>query len=489
MRLWGWRVDRAPATGEACFRCALAIEPDERSIVGVMAEVQPFSLSLDGDVIEDAPDSAPIGRYHLRCAVDADVDQAITALRASRDPSEPVRTALGVALARVAVRRSLLHALQGGRGRRADPPSIEPARDPLGRPRVRVLMVGSASTAMTWTWEALQQRTRDGAVPSPLREYVLQGFSFLTANELHRDPSQPVVASVFATILGVRVVKAQRDKLASLRASGLPTPLLWVLGRPESPDALDRAVTDLRSELDRAGFSGDDALVRCAEFVDDRALEELGLALDEAFSLSRPPRTFEDAVDHALAALEDALHERESARISAAMTALGEVIYPEQSVTARAAERARAELTALAQGRVRAAATASLRVASCRRAAIAVLTAVRASESALADVLAATLDESPRSLPEGFLPAWELLVEADAVRAWRLLARAFAHGTAPRRRALDLTWNRCALPEIATVLCAEVSAMRPRDPRRAEALALAAVIEARAARDPSADSP
>jgi hypothetical protein len=489
MRLWGWRVARAPAAAVGCFRCELPFDPDELSVSGVIAEVQPFDLSLDGERIDDVPASASMGHYHLRCAVDVDIDQAVACFRAARDPSGPIRASFAIALARSAVRRSLLLARNGGRGPRVAPPAIEPAIDPFGRPRVRVLMVGSATTSLSWTWDALQQRTRDGTLRSPRREYVLRGFSFLTAEELHRDPSQPVGATVFAAILGVKVVRAQRDKLASLRASGLPTPVLWVLGRPEGPAELDRAVTALRAELDRAGFAGDDAAVCSAEFLDEDALHALALALDEVVAVAKTPRTFEDAVEQALGALEQALRDRESERLASGMTALAEVLFPAQRWTKSAAERARTELTPLVLGRIRSAATACFCVSTCRRPAISVLAAVGVSESAFAHALEATLGESPRSLPEGFLSAWELLLEADALLAWNLLARAFAHGPKPRRDALRAAWARCAVAPIAAALRAQVSAMKGRDPRRADALARADEIEARCASEPVRPTP
>ena len=157
-------------------------------------------------------------RFHPRCAVDVSAYYGRLALEHTGLDFAERASLLALAEARWA-------AIEAARVPGAPRPVIERATDPWGRPRVTVLVAGSALGDREWGRLAR-------AVPlltwrSEQREYV---FDRVVKKRLVVDPSQPIVAGVFAVGAGARVVRAHRDHLATWLALGLPAPLVWTFG-------------------------------------------------------------------------------------------------------------------------------------------------------------------------------------------------------------------------------------------------------------------
>ncbi len=159
-------------------------------------------------------------------------------------------------------------------------PEIEPATDPFGRPRVTALFVGSAFNQRSW--DQFTARVRYHTWRSSLREYV---FAWIGARERWKDPSRPVGAAVFATMVDKKVVEAQLDRLAETRAMGVTTPVVWLIGEAVSADR----EAYFREQLQRAGFDGDDAVVlQGPRAIDARTVYEPAL-LDALCAAMDPP--------------------------------------------------------------------------------------------------------------------------------------------------------------------------------------------------------
>ncbi|MBL8684767.1 MAG: hypothetical protein JNK05_36665 [Myxococcales bacterium] len=164
-----------------------------------------------------------------------------------------------------------------------DPPAIELARDPRGRPRVRVLFVGSGSWSLP-SGEAdpfsLEEVLRDATLVSSKREYVFVRHS--SGNSLAIDPSQPWAACVYWQKVDNGVAWAHGGKVADWCALGLAAPILVVLGAgADVDDKRDAIVQQLRKLAAKGGFDADDCPVVASPTVGAGLVEALALALDE----------------------------------------------------------------------------------------------------------------------------------------------------------------------------------------------------------------
>lgn len=237
--------------------------------------------------------------YHPMCGVDVDLASAYALLE--RDATEfgdraaverVVEERMRAAMALAAKTRG--DAAEGERAS-AGVESVEPARDPRGRPRVRVLVAGSAVARGARLDALVRSLAFSGAWTSPTREYCLllpdngaDGAVAGARSRLDDDPSQPVVGAVFAVLEGVTVLPSERASVLEWNARGLPTPVLWIASRrrrrPHARLAAtrDNEVTRYRKVLDDCGFSGDEAqVVRCDD-EDAASLDALVAALDES---------------------------------------------------------------------------------------------------------------------------------------------------------------------------------------------------------------
>jgi hypothetical protein len=251
-----------------CRRCKLPIAPD--------------SLALGGFTYLELPPEREI-IYHPACAIDVSPEGALSALRERSAPTERYDALYQLALTRVVAKTKLLESRREAkrRGTEAKIPTIEPARDPRGRPRVRLYWAGSLSNENGPIAEQLALLAPDNTFASSLREYVLLHFVKVTKKSLDDDPSQPLVGALFGTLASVRLGAAQKDKLTVFRAEGLPTPLLWIVDFSHDQSLVDARVVELRAALDAVGYVGDEASVVVTHSIDTNALETVFRAMDE----------------------------------------------------------------------------------------------------------------------------------------------------------------------------------------------------------------
>lgn len=243
---------------------------------------------------------------HPACAAVISVDSFVRALETTT-VAIPDRDALeatarrrqlarkGRADARWTVVADEAGALRGRPPSRAfeDDVAIEPLCDARGRPTVRVIVHGVDERF----WSALRARRFH---PSGKREYVFvepaRGWEAVPSE----DPTQPIVAHVYAVNAKSKAM-VRSSYLWPLRVLGAPRPLVFVFGI--RPDKLDPAeVSAVRSNLDVAGYVGDDCPVLAVNRVDSRALDALVDALDEHFDgrefrvRGHPAQRFADAL-------------------------------------------------------------------------------------------------------------------------------------------------------------------------------------------------
>ncbi len=321
MYLYEFSLAVVPSDAPPCARCAAPLTPERGA---VRARVL-MDLSLDPDAREEPPPS--FLWLHARCSLDVNLDETqrlLSSRRANSIDLEDKPALRALAKARVAAIRELGAARRNAQihGTAVVAPTIEPARDPSGRPRVTVAFIGSLANAGSVGYgNTLNALTLSNAFTSPRHEYVLETYTGADPLTIAENPAVPLVASVFGALADVRLVKAQRDKLAVLRAIGAPTPLLWIVGvRPNDRATLDKKVLELRKALDDAGFAGDSALVLSSERLDQASLSALGVALDESLAtVARPSLTDATHIERALSSLEAALNEGEIDQLAPAL--------------------------------------------------------------------------------------------------------------------------------------------------------------------------
>lgn len=216
--------------------------------------------------------------YHIECAIDVDALAMNRALNEREGVPEELEAHRVFAQRRATAIDALAAAHE--RGERPPTSALEPARDRKGRPRVRVRFGGSLSSGNTLRYGFLEHMP-DWTLCSSTREYVLAG-SAVTAMNPRDDPSQPVVAALFATPLKTRIMAAQKEKLLAWRTEGLSTPVLWVVTvEPASRAAIDAKFLELRALLASVGYEADEAITVCTETVDASAAQAVASALDE----------------------------------------------------------------------------------------------------------------------------------------------------------------------------------------------------------------
>lgn len=226
---------------------------------------------------------------HPACALDLDAEALVALFERDslafdgRDALEA--TARGRVASKAAVNRRAKKKKDGGEARGL--PALEPARDPRGRPRVRVLFVGSGSWSLPNGLADpfnLEEVVRDATLVSSKREYVFVRHS--SGNSLAIDPSQPWVACVYWQKLDNGVAWANGGKVADWCALGLPAPILVALGAGADDDSkVDPIVQQLRRLAAKGGFDADDCPVVASVRGDAAMVEALGLALDDRADL------------------------------------------------------------------------------------------------------------------------------------------------------------------------------------------------------------
>lgn len=213
-----------------CVRCGQSLA------VGAWAIKQaPYDWSK-------APDPA---WFHLACAVDVSSYWARIALDVCNEPVDGIDALRALASERESARMAAVRS-------RSSVGTIEPARDPFGRPRVTALFTGSAFSQRVWDQFAAKVLYRTWR--STQREYV---FAWIGSLERWQDPSRPVTAGIFAVDVEKKVVKAQVDRLRELYEMGVGSPVIWLVGASTSAGR----EAYFREQLARAGFDGDESIV------------------------------------------------------------------------------------------------------------------------------------------------------------------------------------------------------------------------------------
>lgn len=159
-------------------------------------------------------------------------------------------------------------------------PPVVPARDPRGRPRVRVYAGGGVFDARSKTGAALRELLRAGAWSSSKREYVFVSQPTGLLEPVAEDPAQPIIGTLYAPFARKNADVHDEWLLCAWRAWGYRTPFLWLLGLSAS-EPRDESTLRFRELLHGAGFDGDDTAVLCAPEINAEALDRLVLALDE----------------------------------------------------------------------------------------------------------------------------------------------------------------------------------------------------------------
>lgn len=255
--------------------------------------------------IEPTGDVTKSVGYHTDCAIDVDALGASIAFNAVGDELPAV---LAPAAALAAIRAEAIEAFE--QNPNAPPPAVAPARDRLGRPRVRLRFAGSLSGGSKHASE-FDRHCPDWTFASSLREYVLVPHA-TSSGARRNDPSQPVVGAVFGTTSTVKIVGKQRDKVHEWRSEGLPVPVLWVVDEQRlGATAIDEKVLALRAMLASAGYEADEAPVVSCKAINEASFASLGRALDAHTSTKdvRRQSLAQSPVDRAANLLETAIDE------------------------------------------------------------------------------------------------------------------------------------------------------------------------------------
>ncbi len=350
-----------------CFRCGSEIAPTE--IAATYTSALSNQYSRDGQ-----------GHYHPACLVDLSAETALGLLSPTCPPFEDRARLYQLA----SDRALLIKAAKLGEKARAklgELPAVEQARDPMGRPRVRVLLTGNAASLDPRLFdadgtfvidEAVRDYVRDRTIVAPLREYVL--VQQLSSPNLYIDPSQPIVAGVMIMHVATAPASAYKARVADMRALGLAAPILCVLGASDAA-VIDAYVLELRTLVEQAGYSADECPVLTAEQRSRALFEALAHKLDEHVR----DGAVEAEADAAVRAAAQLARTVDEGAIEAISTALKRAL--------KVVRRARvAEKRAIAEGAVR-----CLRWESTRRIAIELID-LSAADVPLEPVLAAIDD-------------------------------------------------------------------------------------------------
>lgn len=264
----------SPAAGSRCDRC---LDPIDADAPRVEAQLEPIWR----------PESSLRFALHPACALDVDTRSFAALLEgdgaafAQRDELERL---LATRLRAIEHRRD-----RAQRAARSEEPSasedpsppVSPARDPLGRPRVRVSIVSNGTVLDSRTSTSFWRRLRVlQSWCSPRREYV-----FAQTHEggyVDDDPAQPMIAHVYASLAKKGALTDRSDRLWTHRALGFHRPLLWLIGIKQWKRT-DPNVLAVRELVASQAIDPDDCPVLCAPRIDEAALDALVLALDEHF--------------------------------------------------------------------------------------------------------------------------------------------------------------------------------------------------------------
>ncbi len=215
-------------------------------------------------------------QLHVTCAIDVDARSVQFELDRSRARFDGRAEAEALLRARLEAERDANRQTKG-----KDKSHIEPVRDSLGRPRVRVLCLQSKCTddALRAGFFEVDRLCDFWHLRSSLREYALIEHKYPKNTRL--DPSQPLAAALYWQRAD-GAVSTGNTKMVEWKALGLAAPVLAVVGKSARDDgARDKVVAKLRALLAACGFEPDDAPVVAVVQPDAATREALALALDE----------------------------------------------------------------------------------------------------------------------------------------------------------------------------------------------------------------
>ena len=198
---------------------------------------------------------------HLSCAADVHPSETLTLVSADESSANSWSAQSAALLAALAA-------------------NAEPLRDRRNRPRVTVKIMGSAATDRAASWTALIEHARDMAVCSSRAEYVFEPVRHDQGVLLPSDRRRPSVACLFASLLAAPAWTFHEAKVAAMVEAGYAPPVLWVIGEG-AESVRDVRVSELRAQLDAAGYEPDEASVLCSDRVDPVSLAALVALLDE----------------------------------------------------------------------------------------------------------------------------------------------------------------------------------------------------------------
>ncbi len=333
MRTTRFELARWPGPRELrCFRCDQPLIQGERYIAA-----WPITTGSKSPAVRPwLDDGRRRAWYHFDCALDVSHKEITYFL--SRAPKDDELDALRErARLRTKAINATKRARKGAVFKLQSVDAVEASRDPVGRPRVTIAYFGSLASAPDSQATPLHDFTRDDTIRTARREYVFEVFSGDDTVHLACDPSRPLVGAVFAVYAHTKVVKVQRDKLALLRAFGVRTPVLWLVGPELESEAFrDAKVLELREALDAAGFAGDDAAVVCAPRGSVETIEALGRALDDLEARDAAPLRLTDRLERSIAALESAVSQRAEHQLEMLIDALRVARWTDDALRARA---------------------------------------------------------------------------------------------------------------------------------------------------------
>ncbi|MDP3275717.1 MAG: hypothetical protein Q8Q09_11015 [Deltaproteobacteria bacterium] len=419
--------------------------------------------------------------YHPMCAADVDASRTHLTLVDNKTAFSDRDQVEALCRQRLQGKKALSEARAKAKrsGKSVETPSVEPARDRKGRPRVRVFLAGSLFSERERVNE-LASVAPELCFASALREYVFLEFVKITRAPLDDDPSQPVIGAVFASITTVRLMPVQKDKFAAWKTLGVGTPLLWVIDFRNDQALVDKRVLELRAALESAGYVGDEAQVVVSARIDAAALQALVLAMDEGLGLLAGHRDAVDPAKNAADQLASVLESRDTGAYAATIHAAKRCVRGAHATVK----------TRLVQDALRAAAhgpavTVALELLLAMYEAGVTSFPLAAREVTLERV-PAIVDElvmnpgALRAFPPALDTAMRLLERLEFRGRWGLLLPAYcaAKLTETRRKALEAWLVRCSDRTTQASLRSWAESLSDKQAeRRASALALVASME------------
>ncbi len=250
-----------------CLRCGDKLHRDETAV------------KLSQKLVE-LPELTPPW-LHVACAIDVNPEEACSLF---------TRISLGFEGREQLVERAQLRVQARAEGVKIKDPdelktfcaSADRARDPSGRPRVRVL-IHHRTLGPAFAGHGLPVKPPGFGVPLNTKivtrhnEYVLEGLERVRPIRYIVKPDQPLVAAVVVCSNDTHL----RFEESSVWVNGrIGPPILWANCHTKNIEWREHLLLGLRQRVDSAGYVGDESLTLVSSAVTNAALVELGELLD-----------------------------------------------------------------------------------------------------------------------------------------------------------------------------------------------------------------